>query len=170
MFTFSDFKKCHLPILRSWLHQPHVKKYWQESDDDTELEVKFLQKHPARGVQAFIVGHDDKEIGYIQYYDAKKLGGGWWELEPPGTFGIDLMIGSTHAVGKGLGPLIIKEFVNFLCSREVGVRSIVIDPDPQNRYAILAFEKAGFSREKEIITPGGAALLMRMKVDELKKR
>jgi aminoglycoside 6'-N-acetyltransferase len=36
----------------------------------------------------------------------------------------------------------------------------VIDPDPANTRAIRAYEKAGFSRDRLVDTPDGAALLM----------
>lgn len=103
-------------------------------------------------------------IRFILYYNAHKIGGGWWENEPEGTFGIDLLIGEPEAVGGGIGPKVIREFVIFLKSREPGVQSVIIDPEPANLRAIRAFEKAGFKIEDEIATPNGRACLMRLKL------
>ena len=162
MFTFERFEENHLFLLRQWLNAEHIKDFWQESDDDEKLKIKFLDELPRQGVLPFVIAKDHKPIGYIQYYDATKVGGGWWEEEPNGTFGIDLMIGSSEHHGRGFGPTIIKEFVGFVRQREPSLRSITIDPEPKNHRAIRAFEKAGFVKESEIETPDGTALLMRM--------
>lgn len=161
MISFGPFQSKHLKSLRSWLQEDHVKKFWQETEDEADLSEKFLITLPKRGIHCFIIKQDEEDIGFIQYYEAAKVGGGWWPYEKPGAFGIDLMIGRADLVGKGLGPRIIREFVEYVRGNE-NVRSIIIDPDPKNPAAIRAFEKAGFKREQEITTPGGAALLMRM--------
>lgn len=162
MFQFHPFEEKHLPLLRQWLRADHIRDFWQESDDDQELRSKFLIELPRRGVVPLIISRDHHSLGYIQYYDASKVGGGWWEDEAPGTFGLDLMIGAVEFLGKGHGARIVRDFVAFVQAREPSLRGVIIDPDPRNLRAIRAFEKAGFRRESEIQTPGGAALLMRM--------
>ncbi len=147
---FAEFHESHLVLLRGWLTQPHVSKFWQESDDDSALRNKFLSELPRRGIHAFIFEVDGHATGFIQYYEAIKVGNGWWEAEKAGTFGIDLMIGEKVRVGKGLGPRVIEAFLDFIVQRETLATSF-----------IRCFEKAGFSREGEILTPGGPALLMR---------
>lgn len=166
MFTFEAFQANHLFLLRQWLNSEHIKDYWQETEDDEELKKKFLETLPNRSVFSFVIKKDHAPIGYIQYYNAKKVGGGWWEQEPQGSFGIDLMIGNANYYGRGLGSVIIKEFITFIQAREPSLRSIIIDPDPKNLRAIRAFEKAGFVAESEIQTPGGTALLMRINLNE----
>ena len=164
MFTFDSLTDGHLETFRNWLQQDHVKQFWQEPESQSELRDKFLSKLPARGVRSFIFSKDQTPIGYIQYYESSKIGGGWWQGEPTGTYGIDLLIGSSNHLGSGLGSLVIKEFIDFLCDEENDVTSIIIDPDPGNLRAIRAFEKAGFVREKEIVTPNGPTLLMRLRL------
>ncbi|MES3037311.1 MAG: GNAT family N-acetyltransferase [Bdellovibrionota bacterium] len=164
MFNFLPFSENHLPHLRHWLNQEHVKKFWQESSNDQKLSEKFLIELPRRGVWPFVIEHKNREIGYIQYYDATKVGDGWWLNETSGTFGIDLMIGQPELLGQGIGPQVITEFISFTRKREPTVESIIIDPDPNNKIAIRAFEKAGFRTESEIETPGGPALLMRIRL------
>ena len=164
MFTFKPFREEHLSLFRQWLNQPHVKEFWQETEDDEKLKTKFITELPNRGVHSYIIQLDGKNIGYIQYYNTQKVGGGWWENEKPGTFGVDLLIGDPAYVGKGLGSKIIKEFIAFMKAEEKSIQSFIIDPDPKNKRAIRAYEKVGFVSEGEIITPGGKALLMRMKV------
>lgn len=159
---FSSLQEHHIPLLRKWLKEPHVAEFWQETEDEEKFRDKFLGKLPERGVSAFVILVDSKLIGYIQYYDACKVGGGWWPDAEEGTFGIDQFIGDPDMVGKGLGTEIIKRFVEniFLLSK---VSQIITDPEPMNKRAIRAYEKVGFKSIGEIKTPGGAALLMRLK-------
>ena len=164
MFTFDPLTEGHLDTFRNWLRQDHVKRFWQEPEDPVEFREKFLSKLSTRGVRSFIFSKDQTPVGYIQYYEASKIGGGWWESEPPGTYGIDLLIGSADHLGSRLGSVVIKEFIDFLRAEEDDVASVIIDPDPGNSRAIRSFEKAGFAREKEIVTPNGPALLMRLRI------
>jgi aminoglycoside 6'-N-acetyltransferase len=41
-----------------------------------------------------------------------------------------------------------------------GAPRIVTDPDPANKRAVNAYEKAGFVRDRMVDTPDGPALLM----------
>lgn len=162
MFKFNPFEEKHLALFQSWLQEEHIKPFWQEPEDPAKLKRKFLKVLPERGIHAFVI--EDAEtnlIGYIQYYEASQIGGGWWENESPGTYGIDLLIGPTNKVGRGLGPTVINAFTKFVCSRERNVVSFIIDPAPENLKAVRAFEKAGFVKEREIVTPNGPSLLMR---------
>lgn len=162
MFKFIPFEEKYLPLFQKWLMQEHVKPFWQESESTDELKKKFFEKLPQRGVHSFIVQTEAQPIGYIQYYDASKVGGGWWVDEPVGTYGIDIMIGESEHIGKGKGSKIISEFISFLKSKEPNMTSIIIDPAPDNLRAIHVFEKAGFKTEGLIKTPDGQAVLMRM--------
>lgn len=164
MFRFKEFSEEHIVLFRHWLNQDHIKLYWQETDSDEELKRKYLTEFKARSVYPFVIEYQNQMIGYIQYYNAYKIGDGWWENEEQGTFGIDLMIGDLNFVGKGLGTQIIKEFVNYVNTLEPSMSSVIIDPEPKNKRAIKTFEKAGFQVEKEIVTPNGDAVLMRMKI------
>lgn len=161
LIQFVEFQEAHLSILRSWLREPHVSEFWQESEDDTELREKFLNQLPARGVSAFIISLESRPIGFIQYYEACKIGGGWWLNIGPGTFGIDQFIGDVSMIGKGLGTKIIKQFVEYLFANP-NVQEIITDPEPENKRAVRCYEKVGFQRIKEIQTPGGLALLMKI--------
>lgn len=154
---FRIFEKKDIPLLREWLSMPHVSEYWQE--DEEQLEEKFPAGLQARGVTPFIALMGGQPIGYIQYYEACKIGGGWWPGMSPGTFGIDQFIGDPDMVGKGIGPFMIKTMCNHIFMH-MKASAIIADPDPGNRRAIRAYEKCGFTRGSEIDTPGGRAVLM----------
>ena len=159
--AFLPLQEKHIPLLRAWLKEPHVAEFWQETENEEEFRQKFLSKLPERGVSPFVIAIDSKPIGYIQYYDACKVGGGWWPDAKEGTFGIDQFIGDPSFIGRGFGTKIINKFVDDLFSRRT-FREIITDPEPTNKRAIRAYEKVGFKAVGEIKTPGGDALLMRM--------
>jgi RimJ/RimL family protein N-acetyltransferase len=160
LISFLPLAPSHIELLQRWLKQPHVKAHWAESENTAVLKDKFLTQLPARGVHAFVFEVGGEPIGFIQYYEAYRMGGGWWPEAMPGTFGIDLLIGDEKQVGRGLGPSLIKNFLSFVCGRE-SVREFIVDPDIANSRAIRAFEKAGFQRVGEITTPNGRAMLMK---------
>ena len=105
---------------------------------------------------------EKKPIGFIQTYQACKVGDGWWKGESEGTWGIDQFIGEKDFLGKGLGSKFISQFTNDLLTKDK-VDRIITDPSPNNHRAIRSYEKAGFLRLEEIETPDGAALLMEKK-------
>lgn len=162
MINFVPFENLHFPLFENWLKQEHVKRFWTEFKTGDDLREKLLAAASNTHVHRFVIEMDRNPIGYIQYYDAIAVGEECWSDEKPGTFGMDLFIGDKNQAGVGIGPKIIREFIVHLRKQAPNARSIIIDPAPQNQYAIRAYEKAGFVREKEIITPDGQAVLMRM--------
>lgn len=158
--TFKPLASTDISLLQSWLKQPHVGEFWSESNDLDKLREKFLMQLPARGFHPFVVHLNENPIGHIQYYEACRIGGGWWPDAQPGIFGMDCMIGEPEWVGKGIGSIVIERFIHFFCQREQ-VREIIIDPDSENQKAIRAFEKAGFTKVGIVETPNGCTMLMK---------
>lgn len=154
------------PLLFRWRQAPHVARWWniapyeaQTLDEMArELEEDFaLEQH-----ESLLVLLDGLPIGYAQTYNAGRASGDWWPDEDDSTRGLDFLIGEESLVGRGLGPQIVRA----LCERlfaEVGVSSIIVDPHPDNRRSVRCFEKAEFGRERQLETPDGEALLMRLR-------
>jgi RimJ/RimL family protein N-acetyltransferase len=162
---FTALQEQHIGLILGWLREPHVRAFWTESENEEEVRRKFLFGLRDRGVSPYIIALDGKPIGFIQSYEACKVGGGWWEGMPPGVFGIDQFIGDPALIGRGVGTVVISKFVEMLLANEA-VREIIADPEPHNRRAVRAFEKAGFKSHGKIATPSGKALLMRYTVKE----
>ena len=142
-----------LPLVRSWLTQPHVREWW--GDPDGQFGLVSDMNEPA--MDQYIVSAEEKPFGYLQCY---RLTG--WNIcfgpQPEETRGIDQMIGVPDMIGRGHGSGFIRVFIEDLLAN--GTPRVVTDPDPENARAIRAYEKAGFVRQHKVDTPDGIALLM----------
>ncbi|MFG1309462.1 GNAT family N-acetyltransferase [Xanthobacter tagetidis] len=143
----------HLPLVASWLAAPHVAAWWHDAEA-----FEFVSgdlHHPDMG--QFIVSQDGRPFAYLQCYRL----GDWHTAfgpQPEGTRGLDQFIGDPGMLGRGHGPAFMDAFCSGL--ERAGTPRIVVDPRPDNARAIRAYEKAGFTPDREIVTPDGPALLM----------
>jgi len=143
-----------LPLVQRWLQLPHVLEWWGEPHEQYALVSADLDE-PA--MDQFMLSTNGHALGYLQCYDLTAWNTGFGR-QPHGTRGIDLFIGEPNMIGRGHGSALIRCFVEDLF--RVGVPRIVTDPDPANRRAIRAYQKAGFQEDHVVQTPDGPALLM----------
>ncbi|MEO5323143.1 GNAT family N-acetyltransferase [Mesorhizobium sp. CC13] len=159
-YDFRPVTRADLPMIRAWLAQPHVAEWW----DDPEDEIAAIEEHiDSISVEPLVIELDGKPIGYLQSYDPHMEDDHPYQDQPFGTLGIDMSIGVPDLVGKGHGSAIIRQFVADLF--EEGVPRVIIDPDPANKRAIRAYEKAGFVAFDTRTSIYGPALMMAIDAD-----
>lgn len=168
MFTIS-FRLANpsdAALLFRWRRAPHVARWWNiapyEAGSLADVEEELALDAALDGHESLLVLLDGLPIGYAQTYNAGRASGDWWPNEGENVRGLDLLVGEESLTGRGLGPRIARA----LCERlfkDAKVESIIVDPHPDNARSIRCFEKAGFVREKEMETPDGAAVLMRLR-------
>lgn len=139
---------------------PHVREWWDQDvnwtiDLITEKYGCYVKGYKRveksdevieRPMHAFIIEADSHPIGYIQYYDRND----WLPQDykedfqniPKPIAAIDVYIGDPHWIGKGIGSIAIKQFLDEHVFKEFA--SCTVDPDTANTGAIRAYEKAGF--------------------------
>lgn len=143
MISFRDLQSDDLALLYKWLMTPHVRKWW-DSDVNWDLEKvgeKYGERINNAAIKAYIVIFDNKEIGYMQIYDAYKFPRSKPLLDLPKSLaGFDIFIGEEDFLNKGLGAEILKDFIEKHCDYDY----IFVDPDCNNDAAINAYKKAGF--------------------------
>ncbi len=164
-FEFKILSENELPLLYDWVNQPEVVRWWVDVGLDwSDFKQKYLGKL-SNGIEfPYIVYFDEQPIGYIEYYLANKVGGGWWLDQPAGVYGIDVFIGGAEILGKGYGSIFLRKFVDFLIAKPE-VKKIIIDPAVDNNRAIRCYEKVGFSPVGQVKTPLGISFLMEIQVE-----
>lgn len=144
--SFRPLRRSDFPLFQKWLSAPHVSAWWHESLDPAGIEAKYGPRiDGAEPTLTFIIEHDGRPIGWIQWY--------LWSDYPehaeqlraePGSAGIDLAIGELAMTGLGLGPTAITEFLKQIVFANPTVIAVITDPEERNLRSLRAFEKAGF--------------------------
>jgi aminoglycoside 6'-N-acetyltransferase len=109
-------------------------------------------------IDQWIVMLDDMPFAYLQDY---RIDG--WKTHPlralpPGSRGMDTCIGKESNMACGLGPVYLR--LNAARLFAAGVPALGIDPHPDNKAAIRAYQKVGFAGNEEVTTEWGRARLM----------
>ncbi|MBN1858617.1 GNAT family N-acetyltransferase [Candidatus Bipolaricaulota bacterium] len=165
--SFAPLREADLPLLCRWLNNPLVFRwYGGRARTSAELYAKYLPRirgdEPTRG---YIIASRETPIGYIQSYriadhpDYAAQAALPDDLDPAG---VDLFIGEDSFRHQGLGPKILKRFLEKELFASSPVTGCVVCPDPENKAAIRAYHKAGFASVKQIETTEGPELLMRL--------
>ena len=152
LVSFRALERTDFPLLQQWLSAPHVDAWWHEPLDLRGLEQKYGPRIDGiEKVHVFIIEHEDRPIGWIQWYRWSDYPDHAAQLTTEqGAAGIDLAIGEVSSVGIGLGPIAIRRFVFGVVSIEPGIVCVVTDPEEENRRSHRAFEKAGFTQVKTV--------------------
>lgn len=168
-FTFSLATKRDHELIIGWLHAPHVSPYYygvglQNTLNDLAKENLGIHHH-------WLAYYDGKPIGFLMTSDVEKdeeifrPHSKYADLEKAIT--LDLLIGDTNYLGKGLAaPMIIE----FLQEKFSDVDDVFIDPSVSNERAIHVYEKAGFvpCEEMSVTYSDDNVLLMHLQIKELR--
>jgi ribosomal protein S18 acetylase RimI-like enzyme len=149
--AFRPLAEEDLAPLFGWLHEPHVAKgYAVPPGTYAEVVARYGPRtEEGNPVRAFMVEIDGRDAGYAQAYAvedfpeyAEAIGA------ERGAFGVDLFLAANAPVHRGVGPRVIRRFVDDVVFREFGALACIADPAESNASAVRAFEKAGFARWK----------------------
>jgi aminoglycoside 6'-N-acetyltransferase len=156
-FKFKPLEILNFPLIFEWLSIPHVAQWWRESKDWEEFSDKYTKWIESEEVGPFMVYHEDKPIGYIQWYDVatdpiRK------ESYPERTYGIDLFIADLAYVGKGYGAVLITQFIKKIVM-PLKPNLIITDPEITNLRAIHVYEKVGFRKTRIVEATDGTNLV-----------
>ncbi|HET6264707.1 MAG TPA: GNAT family N-acetyltransferase [Usitatibacter sp.] len=136
-----------------WLLRPHVAKWYARAPGSfPEVVAKYGPRTQRESpVRAYIIVVDGKDVGYIQAYPVGIFGEYSDRVgAEAGTVGMDLFIGEETFLGWGLGARAIRHFVSGIVFADAGVPACVAGPLEGNTTCIRAFERAGFTRWKDV--------------------
>jgi aminoglycoside 6'-N-acetyltransferase len=148
--TFRKLTEADFPLMKRWLNTPRVHEWFKEcgKNEPTFQRVagKYLSRiHGQEPVNCYLVLYDARPVAYIQSYriedspTAKAM-----VTDCKNLAGTDTFIGEVDFLHKGFGNVYIGKFLREIVFSESGITSCIIDPEPQNKIAIMAYEKAGF--------------------------
>jgi aminoglycoside 6'-N-acetyltransferase len=145
-----------------WLRQEHVALWWREPVEEA-VEKRYAGIEGRRSTRQFLIVVDGRPAGMIQTYHVADHPE-WQELVQVGddVAGVDLMIGEPDLVGRGLGPLVLAEFVRDVVFADPAVDAVVATVEEANRRSWRAFEKAGFRHVRDVVEDGLPHRLMRL--------
>ena len=157
---FPPLRLAHLPTLHGWLQQPHVREFWDDGDRTPEQ----VQEHyfaPEWDVLAFLVVLNGQPAGYVQAYPVT-AGSDYaaWRSETGETWGIDLFIGETKWLGRGLAVPVIHALLTHLRGLRPALRRVLIDPEDRNSRARHVYAKVGFTELGRVEVEGKSLVVM----------
>lgn len=152
MWTFQPVDLAHRPLVHEWLISPHAAEWFYDEGLQGTLRHldQFLQEKPTLFCYwlAFDQGHPF--AFFITSYVSKGDEIARWCSDDAKAITLDMLIGDTNYMGKGLAHLLIQEF---LYTQFPQVDEVLIDPEKSNTRAIHVYEKAGFKTIGEFTPP-----------------
>ncbi|MHB8646231.1 MAG: GNAT family N-acetyltransferase [Thermomicrobiales bacterium] len=143
-----------LPLMHRWLQTPHVLEWWWGGVAPSYEAVAEKYGSRTRGEEPtdpYIILYRERPIGYIQTYMIRDYPEYAAVVESDeDAAGVDLFIGETEYLHKGLGSHILRAFLRAIVFGAGDTTSCIIGPSEANRIAIRAYEKAGFRFFKTI--------------------
>lgn len=151
VLEFTPLTRADFPLLAGWLDAPHVAPWWREPSDPASIERRYgPMVDGSDPTDVFVIRIDGAPVGIIQRYLIDDNPSWKRSLEPAGVphpaAGLDYLIGQEELLGRGIGPLMIEQFVGDTWRRYPQVVALVADVAQANRRSWRALEKCGFER------------------------
>jgi aminoglycoside 6'-N-acetyltransferase len=108
-----------------------------------------------------IAEEESRPIGFVQLTDADEEESHYWGDVAPGTWALDIWIGSPTDRGRGLGTAVMRAVLARLFD-DHRARLVVIDPLVENRRAIVFYERLGFESVGVRDFDSDACMVMRL--------
>jgi aminoglycoside 6'-N-acetyltransferase len=140
-----------LDLLVGWLADPDVYRWWEGRPLSREEVADMYTGRKKPDVEPFVVEADGVPVGYLQCWQGPETSGG-----------IDMFL-VPEARGRGFGHDAARAASRFLLDRR-GWTEVTVDPMVDNIRAIRAFERAGFSSQREELDHETGKRILRMVV------
>jgi aminoglycoside 6'-N-acetyltransferase len=153
--TFRPLTRADLPLLRRWLAEPLVARWWAHDPSPEAVEVDFgpvLDGSDPTEVE--LACADGCPYGLLQRYTFADNPQYAEELAPvypvpEGALSIDYLVGEPAMRGRGVGGVTIAAFVAQGWARYPAARDVVVPVASGNVASWRALERAGFTRVAE---------------------
>jgi len=173
-YAFAPLREDDLDLVRRWLLQPHVQRWWDEGLKTPYPDAEIADYREAiQGndpTYRYVAHIDGRPVGLLQHYriaDDPEYAEALALNED--AIGVDLFIGESALIGRGHGSAMLRQFLRDVAFPFHGIEVCVIGPSVKNLAAIRAYEKAGFRplREVQIQGESDPEFLMRLTARDL---
>lgn len=155
-YAFRPIGRSDLPMLRRWLEEPHVRRWW--GDPGEEVAAFAAELDAGTGADLNIVSHGGAPFAYAQSWDVVEEPA--LADQPAGTRGVDCFIGVPEMLGRGHGMRMIAAYAAHLFSQ--GTPRLITNPLAENEIGTRAYRAAGFAPAGERDFVDGPAPLLVM--------
>jgi len=156
-----------MPLLHAWFNAPHA-EHWSNPGQTLEAIREEYGGYLAgkEPISSYSVLYGDHPIGLMQwvrmadYPEIAQLYG----CTDLSVANCDVILGDPAYVHRGLGAPMIRRFLAEYVLVHPEISGVVIDPYVENKIAIRAYEKAGFTYARTALDDGDgrAVYLMEM--------
>lgn len=162
--SFQSLSIEHLDLIHKWMKEPHISQWWGEGKSWSLCEIKEkytsythgykIQQGIKKPIQPFVIEFEKRPIGFIQFYRAADFPrDGFnienvWQDQDKSLAAIDFYIGEPDCIGVGIGPRALRSFLNDHVFKHFD--ACLVDPEKNNKAAIKAYAKAGFSTLQDL--------------------
>lgn len=142
-----EFTNDDIDLMKKWLKQDFIIK-WYEDAEDWLYEIN--NRHTKFSfIKHLIVEHEEKPIGFCQYYTCVDAGEDWYgDILLNGAYSIDYLIGEKSLLGKGLG----KKIIELLTQRIWAIpnaEKIIVKPETDNLPSCKSLISNNFKYDKK---------------------
>ncbi|MEI5101869.1 GNAT family N-acetyltransferase [Streptomyces sp. PmtG] len=152
MITWRRLAERDFPLLRGWLEQPHVARWWHH---ETTVEAVARDFGPAaRGEEPsedFLVSLDGRPVGLVQRCALGDYPAYLAEVAavvdvPEGAVTLDYLVGDPADTGRGLGTAVLRWAVGRTWAERPAAPCVLVPVSAANRASWRALEKVGLRR------------------------
>lgn len=134
--------------LHRWLANDHVKPYWDLDRPLSAFRDRLAEKIADDHLTPYVGSLEYVPMSYWEcYWAARDDVANHYDAHPEDR-GVHLLIGPEEYIGHGYATPLLRAVVA-MQFRHPETRRVIAEPDARNERAIRAFERAGFTVERE---------------------
>lgn len=149
-FSFKPVDAAHRTLVHQWLKLPHVAKWFYGQGLENTLNHLDAFLKGSSSSHYWLAYDNSHPFAFLITSRVCKPSDELtrWCAKDGEAITLDMFIGDTEYLGRGLSQILIREFLN---SQFPNVAEVLIDPEATNARAIHVYQKAGFEILAEFI-------------------
>lgn len=154
-WTFRRIEEKDFAMLYRWMNHGEVKKWYTKGAISRDrIREKYGPCVTGASPKLTMIAYwNSRPLGFLQAYSLGNYPDYAEQVGILDAVGIDLFIGESDQMNRGLGSSMLRAFVETVVPCEFKESIAVIGPEPDNKRAIRAYEKAGFHYFHRIENP-----------------